>query len=1113
MSGATNSPHSTIETIAISATTSILNINMSNVTKLTSSNFLMWSRQVHALLDGYDLAGYIDGSVVVPSATLTTDEGVTPNPAFNIWKRQDRLVYSALLGAITTTIQPILSTAATASEIWTTLTMTYAKPSRAHVKQIRQQIQGWKKGTKSINEYFQGLTTRFDELALLGKALDHEDQIEYILDGLPEEYKTMADQIDGRDTPPSLPEIHEKLLNQEAKLQTLSTQPSSAPITANYTNSRGSSSNNRYPNTRRGGYSNNRGAPTWQQQQLTSPTQQNSSRGYQGKCQICSVFKPLAETKFKHKICNLYSDNGGEFIALRHYLASHGISHLTTPPHTPEHNGLSERKHRHIVETGLSLLSLAHMPLQYWPFAFATAIYLINRLPTPILSNSTPFQKLFNLSPNYHKLRTFGCLCFPWLRPYAPNKLEQRSLPCVFIGYSMSQSAYLCLHPSSGRVYTSRHVRFNETEYPFPTLTTPAATETHDPPTSASPPVTVVPCTPPLMQSPSVSANTGSPSSDSSPPQAPHQNTLTPTASSSSSSDQASASSSPPVSSAPPAAPEPAAPEPVPQPQPAEPRHSMTTRSRNNIVKPVTRYNLSATLQADPHWIPSTWQQAIKHKHWRDAMYKEFNSTTENSTWDLVTATETMNVVGCRWVFTIKYNSDGTIDRYKARIVAKGYHQQQGVDYEDTFSPVIKSTTIRIVLGLAVNNDWPVRQIDVNTAFLQGHLSEEVFMLQPPGFTDKDRPHHVCRLKKALYGLKQAPRAWYSELKTFLLQSGFQNSLADTSLFIYKQQSKFVYVLVYVDDILVTGSDAGLVQQVISSLAARFSIKDMGNLSYFLGIEAVRTSQGLHLKQRKYITDLLQKSDMLHAKPVSTPLPTHPKLTLTSGSPLSDPHPYRKIVGSLQYLALTRPDVSYAVNKLSQYMHRPTTDHWQAVKRVLRYLSGTLNHGIMLQKQRSPTLHAFSDADWAGDSDDYVSTNAYLIFMGSQPVSWTTKKQKGVARSSTEAEYRAVANTASELRWVVSLLLELGVPITTTPTVYCDNIGATYLCANPVFHSRMKHIALDYHFVRGQIQNRLLRVAHVSTHDQLADGLTKPLATTPFQSSRSKIGVTPAPPS
>lgn len=275
-------------------------------------------------------------------------------------------------------------------------------------------------------------------------------------------------------------------------------------------------------------------------------------------------------------------------------------------------------------------------------------------------------------------------------------------------------------------------------------------------------------------------------------------------------------------------------------------------------------------------------------------------------------------------------------------------------------------------------------------------------------------------------------------------------------------------MLVYVDDILVSSSDSSLVQQVISALSNRFSIKDMGNLSYFLGIETIRTPQGLHLRQKKYITDLLVKANMLHAKPVATPLPTHPKLSLNSGSVLSDPNEYRKLVGSLQY-TLTRPDISYAVNRLSQFMHRPTTEHFQALKRVLRYLSGTLNHGIFLRKQSTPSLHAFSDADWAGDSDDYVSTNAYILYHGSNPISWTSKKQKGVARSSTKAEYRAV-NTASELRWVCSLLHELGVPIQKTPTVYCDNIGATYLCANPVFHSRIKHIALDYHFVRGQIQ-------------------------------------------
>lgn len=503
----------------------------------------------------------------------------------------------------------------------------------------------------------------------------------------------------------------------------------------------------------------------------------------------------------------------------------------------------------------------------------------------------------------------------------------------------------------------------------------------------------------------------------------------------------------------------------------------------------------------------------MRHPKWRAAMLAEFNSQVKNHTWDLEAACEGMNIVGCHWIFTIKYHPNGEIDRYKARLVAKGYHQQPGVDYTDTFSPVIKPTTIRIVLGLAVNNSWPIRQIDVNTAFLQGHLKEEVFISQPPGFVDRDNPTKVCRLRKALYGLKQAPRAWYSELHKFLVATGFYNSLSDTSLFILKQGKEFVYLLVYVDDILITGTSPQLVQRVIDTLARKFSIKDMGNLSYFLGIEAVRTKDGLHLMQRKYVTDLLTKTNMLHSKPVSTPMASSPKLTLKSGSPLSDPREYRQVVGSLQYLSLTRPDISYAVNRLSQFMHSPTTCHWLAVKRLLRYLSGTLSHGIYLRKQSQAPLHAFSDADWAGDSDDYVSTNGYIVYLGSHPISWTSRKQKGVARSSTEAEYRAVAHTSAELRWICSLLTELGVTLTSPPTVYCDNIGATYLCQNPVFHSRMKHIAIDYHFVRGQIQNGMLRVTHVSTHDQLADGLTKPLARTPFQHLCNKIGVSRVPPS
>lgn len=494
-------------------------------------------------------------------------------------------------------------------------------------------------------------------------------------------------------------------------------------------------------------------------------------------------------------------------------------------------------------------------------------------------------------------------------------------------------------------------------------------------------------------------------------------------------------------------------------------------------------------------------------------MSLEYNAQIANQTFELVPPAPNQNVIGSKWIHTLKYFSDGKLDRYKSRWVARGDRQEYGLDYAETFSPVVKSVTIRLVLHLAVTQAWPIKQLDVNNAFLQGTLTDEVYVSQPPGFIDPDRPHHVCRLKKALYGLKQAPRAWYQELKTFLGQMGCYNSVADTSVFIYIQGAHVLYILVYVDDIIITGSSLSMVSACIHVLSSRFSLKDPTDLHYFLGIEVTRTRSGLHLMQRKYIIDLLTKMHMLDAKPVTTPQATTPKLSLSTGTPLADAKEYRMVIGSLQYLSYTRPDIAYSVNRLSQFMHRPTDAHWQAAKRILRYLAGTLSHGIFLGRQSPLHLHAFSDADWAGDTDDFVSTNAYIVYLGSNPIAWSSKKQTGVARSSTEAEYRSVANTASELRWVTSLLQELGASLPSTPTIYCDNIGATYLSANPVFHSKMKHLALDFHFVRDNVQSGALRVSHVSTRDQLADALTKPLSRARFHELMSKIGVIKVPPS
>ena len=280
-----------------------------------------------------------------------------------------------------------------------------------------------------------------------------------------------------------------------------------------------------------------------------------------------------------------------------------------------------------------------------------------------------------------------------------------------------------------------------------------------------------------------------------------------------------------------------------------------------------------------------------------------------------------------------------------------------------------------------------------------------------------------------------------------------------------------------------------------------------------LGIEVLRTQHGIHLSQQKYIGDLLYHNNMTNAKPVPTPMSASTNLSIRDGHTLDNPAEYRTLVGSLQYLLLTRSDIAFAVNKLSQFMHKPTTTHWTAAKRVLRYLAGTYTSDIFLSRFSNLSLHAYSDADWAGNKDDYTSTGAYVVFLGQHPISWSAKKQTGVARSSTEAEYRAVSAAASEVRWLFSLLREVGVKVDSVPTIYCDNVGATYLSANPVFHSRMKHLALDYHFIREQVQKGTLRVTHVSSRDQLADGLTKPLPRTRFGTLFTKIGITNRAPS
>ncbi|XP_060674740.1 retrovirus-related Pol polyprotein from transposon RE1 isoform X2 [Ziziphus jujuba] len=383
-------------------------------------------------------------------------------------------------------------------------------------------------------------------------------------------------------------------------------------------------------------------------------------------------------------------------------------------------------------------------------------------------------------------------------------------------------------------------------------------------------------------------------------------------------------------------------------------------------------------------------------------------------------------------------------------------------------------------------------------------------MSQPEGFVSSTHLAYVCKLQKALYGLRQAPRAWFDKLKQALLHKGFKNSQADTSLFMYNFGTTCAMILVYVDDIIITGNNAIFVNQLIGDLNQQFSLKDLGDLHFFLGIEVHRSEGVMHLTQSKYIRDLLQKSKMDGAKEVSSPMLTGRHLSLYDGDMFDNPELYRSTVGALQYLTITRPEISFSVNKLSQFLHAPTTDHWETCKRLLRYLKGTIQYGLQLQASNQLVLHAFVDSDWASNPDDRKSTSGYCIFLGASLISWSSKKQHVVARSSTEAEYRALAHVTVELCWLRNLSQELQF-LFDKPIIWSDNIGAALLASNPVHHARVKHIEIDLHFVRDKVLDKELEIRYVPSKEQIADIFTKSLGTSRFLFLRNKLRVSEVP--
>ncbi|GJT71912.1 retrovirus-related pol polyprotein from transposon TNT 1-94 [Tanacetum coccineum] len=487
-------------------------------------------------------------------------------------------------------------------------------------------------------------------------------------------------------------------------------------------------------------------------------------------------------------------------------------------------------------------------------------------------------------------------------------------------------------------------------------------------------------------------------------------------------------------------------------------------------------------------------------------MQEELNQFISNDVWELVPNPKNMTIIGTKWVYRNKLDENGVVSRNKARLVAQGYNQQEGIDYDETYAPVARLESIRILLAYACALDFRLFQMDVKSAFLNGFINEEVYVAQPPGFIDFAKPNHVYRLKKALYGLKQAPKAWYDRLKAFLIKHDYTMGMVDNTLFTKKKDSNIIIVQIYVDDIIFGSTCQEMCDDFAKIMHDEFEMSMMGELNFFLGLQIKQLEDGIFFNQSKYIKEMLKKFGLEDSKPMKTPMSTETKLTKDEEGESVDNTKYRGMIGSLLYLTASRPDIMFSVCLCARFQEDPKTSHLEAVKRIFRYVKGTTHLGLWYPKGSGIETIVYADSDHAGDYVDRKSTSGICTFMGCCLTSWFSKKQTALAISTTEAEYVSAGKACQQALWMKQALVDYGIRLDDIP-IMCDNKGAIDLSKNPVQHSRTKHIEIRHHFLRDNVQKGNISIEKVSSEDNIADILTKPLKREPFNYLRLGLGM------
>ena len=775
------------------------------------------------------------------------------------------------------------------------------------------------------------------------------------------------------------------------------------------------------------------------------------------KSDVFSVFKRWkteVENQTGLKVKSLKSDNGGEYNSqeFKDFCSENGIRMIKTIPGTPEQNGVAERMNRTLNERGRCMRIQSGLPKVFWADAINTAAYLINRGPSVPLGYQLPEEVWSGKEVNLSHLRVFGCVSYVLIDSDSRDKLDPKARKCYFIGYGSDMYGYRFWDDQNRKIIRSRNVTFNENLFYKDRFSAESVDAGKLPESSEKVALEEI-----------------------------------------SESDVANRSQNTDVEV-----------ELEPEPEPITvPRTTLTRYGRVSV--PPQRYSPSLHyLLLTDAGEPECFDEAIQGNDsikWELAMKDEMRSLQKNGTWSLTKLPAGKKILQNKWVYRLKEESDGS-RRYKARLVVKGFQQKQGIDFTEIFSPVVKMTTIRVILSIVAAENLHLEQLDVKTAFLNGDLDEEIYMTQPEGYEVPGKENLVCKLHKSLYGLKQAPRQWYKKFNEFMRNSGFSRCDMDHCCYVKKYDNSYTILALYVDDMLIAGSSITEINRLKQQLAEHFEMKDLGPAKQILGMRIFRNrSEGvLKLSQEKYIEKLLDRFNVGDAKTRNTPLGTHLKFSKKQ-SPQSDEEtcymsrvPYASAVGSLMYaMVSTRPDIAHAVGVVSRFLSNPGKEHWEGVKWILKYLKGT--SGMCLCFRRSDlTLQGFSDADLGGDSDTRKSTTGYIFTLGGTAVSWKSKLQNRVALSTTEAEYVAISEAAKEMIWLKNFLSELGKEQEDAP-LFSDSQSAVCLAKNPVFHSRCKHIQLRYHFIRELINDGELSLLKISGSENPADMLTKTVTT------------------